>query len=123
MCRRLDLADVSGIVFFSTERQDAVVEFYRERIGAEVWLEQPGCTILQHDEFTFGFCDRDTTDDCGIVTFYYDDRAAVDAMHEDLEDVARGEPVENEQYDIYQFFAEDPDGRTVELQTFLHPLP
>ncbi len=114
---------VSGIVFFYTEAHDAVVEFYRERLDAETWLEQPGCTVLTHDDFRFGFCDRDRTDDCGVVTFYYPERADVDAMHERLSDVARGPPEENETYDIYQFFAEDPDGRTVEVQTFLHPLP
>ena len=114
---------VSGIVFFHTERHDEVVAFYRERLGAAVWLEQPGCTILERDEFRFGFCDRDRTDDCGVVTFYYDDRAAVDRLYDRLADVARGPPEENETYDIYQFFADDPDGRTVEVQTFLHPLP
>lgn len=102
---------------------DEVVDFYRERLDAAVWLEQPGCTILAHDEFRLGFCDRDRTDDCGVVTFYYDDRATVDRTYERLADVARGPPEENERYDIYQFFADDPDGRTVEVQTFLHPLP
>ncbi len=114
---------VSGIVFFDTTAHDAVVEFYRERLDAETWLEQPGCTVLARDGFKFGFCDRDRTDDCGTVTFYYPERADVDRMHERLSDVARGPPEENEQYDIYQFFADDPDGRTVEVQTFLHPLP
>jgi catechol 2,3-dioxygenase-like lactoylglutathione lyase family enzyme len=114
---------MSGLVFFQTENEQRAVEFYRDRVGAEVWLEQDGCTILHHDEFTFGFCGRDETDTEGIVTFYYDDRAAVDGMYDRLEDVARGPPEDNEQYEVYQFFAEDPDGRTVEFQTFLHPLP
>jgi len=113
---------MSGIVFFGTERHDAVVEFYTQRVGADVWLEQDGCTILRHDTFLFGFCDRAETDDGAVVTFYYDDRAAVDGMYDALEDVARGEPEENEQYEIYQFFADDPDGRAVEFQTFLHPI-
>ena len=30
--------------------------------------------------------------------------------------------VTNEQYQIYQFFAEDPEGRTLEFQAFLHPV-
>jgi hypothetical protein len=123
MCLPVVAVSVSGIVFFHTERHDEVVAFYRDRLDATLWLDQPGCTILEHDDFRFGFCDRETTDDCGILTFYYDDRAAVDALYDDLEDVARGPPVENAEYDIYQFFAEDPDGRTVEVQTFLHPLP
>ncbi|WP_436930282.1 VOC family protein [Halosimplex halobium] len=114
---------MSGIVFFRTEDEARAVAFYRERVGAETWLEQDGCTILRHGDLKFGFCGREETDDCGILTFYYDDRERVDAMYERLDDCARGPPETNEQYDIYQFFADDPDGRTVEFQTFLHPLP
>jgi hypothetical protein len=111
---------MSGIVFFRTQNHDEVVDFYTRTVGAEVWLEQPNCTILDHGGFRFGFCDRETTDDCGIVTFVYDDRAGVDEMYEVVGDAARGEPVENDTYRIYQFFADDPDGRAVEFQTFLH---
>lgn len=114
---------MDGIVFFRTEQESRVVEFYRERLGATVWLDQDGCTILRRGEFKFGFCERDTTEDCGILTFYVEDRGAVDTVYDDLADCARDPPETNEQYDVYQFFAEDPDGRTVEVQTFLHPLP
>jgi hypothetical protein len=111
---------MSGIVFFGTERLDEVVAFYTETVGADVWLEQPDCTILEHGDFRFGFCERETTEDCGTVTFVYDDREAVDAMHAAVGDAARELPHENERYRIYQFFADDPDGRTAEFQTFLH---
>ncbi len=110
---------MSGIVFFATENREAVVDFYTGPMGAEVWLEQPDCTILRHDNLLFGFCSRDRTDDCGIVTFVYPDRGDVDAAHDRLGDAAREEPHENPTYDIYQFFATDPDGRTVECQAFL----
>ncbi|SFL09062.1 hypothetical protein SAMN04487950_2393 [Halogranum rubrum] len=107
-----------GIVFFATENHDAVVDFYTTVVGAETWLEQPDCTILKHDNLLFGFCARDHTDDGGTVTFVYDARDAVDAMHERVGDAAREEPHLNEKYDIYQFFADDPDGRAVEFQVF-----
>ncbi|MFC5133175.1 MULTISPECIES: VOC family protein [Haloferacaceae] len=111
---------MSGIVFYATEDHDAVVGFYRERLGMDVWLDQPDCTILRHGNLLVGFCDRDRTDDCGIVTFVYSDRAGVDAAHDRLGEAADEEPHENERYDIYQFFATDPDGRTVECQAFLN---
>ncbi len=114
---------MSGIVFFSTEQREAVVEFYTETVGAERWLEQPDCTILEFDGFRFGFCQREQTDDCGILTFVYEDRAGVDEMYDTVGDAALESPHENETYDIYQFFAEDPDGRLAEFQTFEHPLP
>jgi len=111
---------MTGIVFFGTERLDEVVEFYTETVGADVWLEQPDCTVLEHGDFRFGFCERAETEDCGTVTFVYDDREAVDEMHAAVGDAARERPHENERYRIYQFFADDPDGRTAEFQTFLH---
>ncbi|MHB9288346.1 VOC family protein [Halobacteriales archaeon Cl-PHB] len=114
---------MSGIVFFATTDLARVVEFYTERLDATVWLEQPDCTILAHDEFRFGFCERAEADTCGVLTFYDADRAGVDDRYDRLADVAEGPPVYNETYDIYQFFATDPDGRTVECQTFCHDLP
>lgn len=108
---------MDGIVFFRTERLEEIVEFYRD-LGATVWLEQPDCTILQVGEFRVGFCARDSADTEGMVTFVYDDRKRVDEMYEQLEAVAEGPPTFNKKYDIYQFFATDPEGRTVEFQVF-----
>ena len=114
---------MTGIVFHATERRDAVVEFYRERLDATVRLEQPDCTILGFDNMLFGFCERDRTDDCGTLTFVYPGREAVDAAHDRLAAAPGASAVEtphrNDRYDIYQFFAADPDGRAVECQAFL----
>lgn len=114
---------MSGLVFFRTEDRERVVEWYAGVVGASVWLEQPGCTILSFEEFRFGFCDGETTEDCGILTFVSDDRAGVDAMHDRVGDAAREDPHVNERYDIYQFFADDPDGRAVEFQVFESETP
>ena len=108
---------MDGIVFFRTERHDEVVAFYRD-LDASVWREQPDCTILEAGSFRFGFCDREDADTEGIVTFVYEDRTGVDEVYERLRDRADDEPRFNETYDIYQFFAADPEGRTVEFQTF-----
>ncbi|RBI64054.1 VOC family protein [halophilic archaeon] len=110
---------MSGVVFFASEDRERTVSFYTDRLGADVWLEQPDCTVLKYDNMLFGFCERESADTDATVTFVTDDRAGVDALHEELADRARGDPVENERYDIYQFFADDPEGRTVEVQTFL----
>ncbi|GAA0208705.1 VOC family protein [Halobaculum roseum] len=117
-----------GIVFVRTANRERVVDWYREVVDADVWLEQPGCTILERGGFRFGFCDAGgdadaATETEGILTFVYPDRDGVDRMHDRVGDAAREEPHVNERYDIYQFFADDPDGRTVEFQTFLHDLP
>jgi catechol 2,3-dioxygenase-like lactoylglutathione lyase family enzyme len=117
---------MSGIVFFRTANRDRVCSFYRDRLGFETWLEQDGCTIVRHDDLKLGFCeigDDQSPDTDGIVTLYYDTREAVDELREALDDIATDDPRVNEAYDIYQFFAEDPEGRTLEFQTFLHDLP
>ena len=111
---------MSGIVFFATEQSESIIEFYTERLGAEIRLEQPGCTILGYENMLFGFCDRNRTDTEGVLTFVHDDRESVDTAYSELSDVATEEPHENESYQIYQFFSRDPDGRAVEVQTFLH---
>ena len=55
----------------------------------------------------------------GIVFFRTENHdEGVDEMYEAVGDTARERPHENRTYDIYQFFAEDPEGRTVEVQTF-----
>ena len=83
---------MEGIVFFRTREYEDVVEFYRD-LGASVWLKQPDCTILDAGGFRFGFCDRETADTEGIITFVYPDRDGVDEMYAHLADRAEGEPV------------------------------
>ncbi len=115
---------MTGLVFFRTADRERVVTFYTDRLGFGRWLEQDGgCTILRRDNLLVGFCDAAETETEGIVTVAVADRAAVDALYDDLTDVATSAPEYNEAFDIYQFFATDPDGRTVEVQTFEHPTP
>ena len=111
---------MSGIVFFGCEDYESTAAFYVEEVGAEVWLEQSACTILRYDNLLFGFCASDETESDGVLTFVTEDRAGVDEFYERFADRARGEPAVNEAFDIYQFFATDPDGRKMEFQTFLH---
>lgn len=58
-----------GVVFFRTERRERVVEWYTDVVGADVWLEQPGCTVLTFEGFRFGFCDAEETETAGILAW------------------------------------------------------
>ena len=112
-----------GLVFFRTAALADLVAFYTDVVEARVWHEQPDCTILEHGAFRFGFCEGDEAETAGVLTFVHPNRAGVDAAHERLRDHGvdtDGEPRFNDGYDIYQFFATDPEGRTVEVQTFEH---
>jgi hypothetical protein len=112
---------MSAIVFFATEALETAVQFYQDRLDMDVWLEQPDCTILQSDNLLLGFWAREEAETEGTITLVSDTKAGVDRRYEALQDIARGPPTENERYEIYQFFATDPEGRTLEFQTFHHP--
>lgn len=115
---------MTGLVFYRTANRERTVRFYVERLDADRWLEQPGgCTILALDNLLVGFCDAAETESEGILTLAVADRAAVDDHHDRLSDVAEGPPTASEAFDIYHFFLTDPDGRTVEVQSFDHETP
>lgn len=113
---------LAGIVFFKTTMLQEIVEFYVSDIGMYVWLEQADYVILSHGNLLLGFCHRESPDVEGMVTFFYPTQEDVDAMYEMLSHIATSQPMENEKYQIYQFFAQDPEGRALEFQTFLHPI-
>nr|MBN2277762.1 nitroreductase family protein [candidate division Zixibacteria bacterium] len=111
---------MSGIFFFKTGMLKQLKEFYTGRIGCTVWLEQADCVILKHGNMLFGFCDRDRIEREGMLTFFFEIREQVDRYYEKLKDIAVSGPVDNEKYGIYQFFARDPEGRSLEFQYFNH---
>ncbi len=113
---------MSGINFFGSEDLEGITEFYMEELNMDLWLDQEYCKILKHGNMILGFCESEKTDEGGTITFFYPTKEEVDEKYERFEDRARGEPSENEKFNIYQFFAEDPEGRILEFQTFLHPL-
>lgn len=111
---------MSGIVFFKTEKLEQLKMFYRDSLGAKLWKDQGDCFIFEKNGFRFGFCDREETENGGILTFVFDSKEEVDIVYKELEDLAEGKPVSRQpDYDIYNFFGRDPDGRTLEFQCFL----
>lgn len=112
---------MSGILFLQTTDPAPLREFYTETVGCEIWLEQADCILMRHGNFIFGFCKRDKVQADAMLTFFYETREEVDAMYDKVRDIAKGPPSDNKKYNIYQFFATDPDGRTVEFQHFRHP--
>ncbi len=113
---------MAGIIFFKTKSLELIREFYIKRIGMELWLEQADCIILKHGNLLLGFCQREDADTQGIITFVYDNTDQVYNMYKKFRTEALAEPVVNEKYNIYHFFAKDPEGRLVEFQYFLQPV-
>jgi hypothetical protein len=114
---------MSGIVFMKTNDLLKIKQFYTEKIQCEIWLEQKDCLIFRHDNFLFGFCERADIENCGILTFFYQSKSEVDTIYSTMKTTADAAPRENKTYKIYQFFAKDPEERTLEFQYFMHPLP
>ncbi|MFX0170678.1 MAG: hypothetical protein ACFE9L_02030 [Candidatus Hodarchaeota archaeon] len=46
----------------------------------------------------------------------------MDEIYERFGDHAITAPIENEKYNIYQFYAKDPEERDLEFQAFLHQI-
>ena len=109
---------MNGIVFFKTNDLDRLKKFYLEAVECSIWMDQKDCVIFCHGEFLFGFCQRDSIDKCGILTFFYSNKEKVDFFYEKFKQIADGEPRDNPKYPIYHFFTEDPDGRMIEFQYF-----
>jgi hypothetical protein len=112
----------SGIVFFSTQKLEAMKSFYIERIGCELWIDQGACILLRYGNLLVGFCESQRADLDTLITFFYANKEDVDKMYEKFRSVSVAPPKENEKYRIYHFYAKDPEGRSIEFQTFLHPI-
>jgi len=111
---------MSGILFMGTAMLEKIKSFYIDQIGCQLWLQQKDCVILRHGNFLFGFCERKEVDKCGILTFFYEKKSEVDQVYCEINAIATSEPKLNEKYHVYNFFAEDPEGRKIEFQYFDH---
>ena len=114
---------MSGIIFFKTCMLDELREFYIKKLKCELWLEQAECVILRNGNLLLGFCQRETPDLEGMITFFYETSSEVDQAYEQLKTCATTTPKMNDKYRIYHFFAEDPEKRAIELQYFDHEIP
>ncbi|MBD3306604.1 nitroreductase [candidate division KSB3 bacterium] len=113
---------MAGILFFKTQNLAQIKAFYTSQLGMTLWLDQGGCQIFQHGNLLLGFCERQEVDRQGIITLFYERQRDVDTMYQTMQPRAVEAPHMNPTYNIYQFFARDPEDRLLEFQAFLHPL-
>jgi len=111
-----------GIIFFKTQKLAELKDFYLNRIGCLLWMDQKDCLIFKSGNMLFGFCQRDEVEPGGMVTFFYEKKTEVDKAYERFKSVALSPPKMNEKYPIYHFFARDPEGRYVEFQFFTNKI-
>ena len=111
---------MSGLIFLKCKDLAAMKECYMNVVEMKAWLEQPQICILRHDNFLIGFHEAGSIDDGCLLTFYYETNEEVDEMYLKLKNTASFAPRVNEKYNIYHFFAKDPEGRNIEFQRFLN---
>lgn len=117
-----------GLTFLKTRDRPSMIRFYQSKINMKIWLEQPDITILSFGNLLLGLNHKPDGDPDldGCFTFVYPTKAEVDEVYARFQaDTATkpdGPPRINDRYQIYQFFARDPEGRLLEFQAFLHPL-
>ena len=113
------------ITFLPCSDLERAVRFYRDGLGCEVVVEQPGCTILRVAATGYiGVCERPESvgrSQGVILTLVIDDVDGVAARLRAAGATITVEPRHNAKYGIYQCFAEDPDGNGIEIQRFDDP--
>jgi hypothetical protein len=107
-----------GIIFFKTQKLAELRNFYINKLGCELWMDQKDCLIFRSGNMLFGFCQRKELVTGGMVTFFYEEKESVDKAYEKFKSIATSSPKMNDKYQIYHFFARDPEGRNVEFQYF-----
>ena len=111
-----------GIVFYKTKRLKAIKSFYLDQLGCDLWLDQGECLIFRHGNLLLGFCQRDRADTEGTICFVCRDVAAVNEAFRRLKPITLSLPSVNPRFDIFHFYAEDPEGRMLEFQCFNKPV-
>lgn len=113
------------ILFLGTKNLNLTHRFYTDLMVLNLVIDQGTCRIYQvPGEGFIGFCEH--LDVCRIgrspiLTFVTDE---VDQVYMKLKqsgaDIPEA-PVHNEKFGIYHFFVKDPQGYTVEVQSFSRP--
>ncbi|MDZ7966058.1 MAG: VOC family protein [Nostoc sp. DedSLP03] len=114
------------VTFFSTHNLNVSTDFYEQKLGLELWLDQGTCRIYTVSGSGYlGLCQASETlappsDKQSSVIFTLVTQQ-VDEWFEYLK--KRGvefekPPTLNEKYNIYHCFFRDPDGYLIEIQRF-----
>ena len=120
----------SAITFLQTDDLKKTSEFYEEIMKCSLIVDQGDCRIFQITNESFiGFCTHDFLEkdkDSICITFVCSSKEEVDEWYEYLKNKGvkvKSPPKENTKFEIYNFFASDPNDITIEIQYFLHKFP
>jgi len=115
----------SGITFLPVRDLDATRDFYVQKLGLREVLDQGVCAIFEvRPGCYWGFCSHiePMADPNRVILTLVTD--FVDDVYEEFlrKDInTDGKPRLNERFQIYHFFATDPDEYRIEVQQFRDP--
>jgi hypothetical protein len=115
---KIEKHQTGGIIFFQTRMLSELTDFYLNKVGCELWLEQAECKVFQFGNMLFGLCQRDVVDNTGMISFNMVSREEVDTIYEQFKSESTDSPKENPKYRLYHFYTKDPEGRNIEFQYF-----
>ncbi|MBN1330758.1 MAG: VOC family protein [Candidatus Heimdallarchaeota archaeon] len=120
----------SIITFLQTDNLKKTTEFYTEVLNCTLIIDQGLCRIFMTAYGSyFGFCSHEFLDkekNSVCLTFICETKNEVNDWFNHLQKKnieTKDSPKENTKFRIYNFFAKDPNGITIEIQCFLHPFP
>lgn len=113
------------IPFYPVHDLAATRDFYHREVGLELEREEARCLIFRAAGGHLGFClfDGPLPDHEALtLSLVAED---VDLLYQRLRQLGvdtEQPPRRNEHYQVYHFFARDPDGYRVEFRRFIAPL-
>jgi len=113
-----------SISFFGTNDLEKTDQFYKKFFDLDIYKDQGKCKIYKiPGAGMIAFCEHMevlTKNKSPIITFLTEN---VDEIYDKFNNMDGIElttkPMKNEKFNIYQFFAKDPNGYTLEIQKFL----
>ncbi len=120
---------VQQVTWIYSEDLKGTSRFYTDTLGLTQVFDQGLCRLLRLTQTSFlGLCQvrpgRHVEPRGVVITMVSTDQAGVDAWHDQLATAgypADGVPERHEDFNVYCFFARDPNGYLLEFQTFLDP--
>ncbi|MGC9778612.1 MAG: VOC family protein [Candidatus Heimdallarchaeota archaeon] len=120
----------STITFLQTNDLKKTSDFYEQNLQCKLILDQGQCRIFETSKNAYiGFCSHDFLEknqNTVCLTFVCNSKEEVDIWYEKLKEKKvpiKACPAENQKFKIYNFFATDPNGISIEVQYFLHKFP
>lgn len=115
-----------NVIFLGCDNLQNIRSFYGDFLQLKLDRDQGKCLIYDlPGGDRLGFCEhlgKNIGEKSPIITLLCQNKEEVDNVYKSFKTRGlnlTGPPEENEEFEIYNFFSEDPEGHTLEVQTFL----